>query len=113
MAAILSPLVLYEGNQKSKITLLANYGYMPLEGEFGNLCHRSIGRMPSDHILLSLDASLAIPTHVLRFEVSGLRHRTPVRPVLLTDQTGLELLLLRLPFFGLGFVDQPRSPVVF
>jgi hypothetical protein len=38
--------------------------------------------------LLSLDASLAIPTCVLRFEVSGLRRRIPVRLVLLTDQTG-------------------------
>jgi hypothetical protein len=40
---------------------------------------------PSDG---SLDASLAIPTCVLRFEVSGLRCRTPVKPVLLTTQTG-------------------------
>jgi hypothetical protein len=61
---------------------------MPLEGEIGNLCHRSIGRMPGDRNLLSLDASLAIPTRVLRFEVSGLRRRTPVRPVHLTGQTG-------------------------
>jgi hypothetical protein len=38
--------------------------------------------------LLSLDASLAIPTLVLRFEVSGLHHRTPVRPALLTGLTG-------------------------
>jgi hypothetical protein len=44
-----------------------------------------------DHTLLSLDASHAIPTRVLHFEVSGLRRRTPVRPVP-TDQTGLELL---------------------
>jgi hypothetical protein len=29
-----------------------------------------------------------------------------------TGQTGLELLQHRLPFFGLGFVDQPRNPVV-
>jgi hypothetical protein len=86
---------------------------MPLEGEFGNLYYRSIGRMPSDHNLLSLDASLAIPTCVLRFEVSGLRRRMPVRPVLLTGQAGLMLLHLRLRFFGLGFVDQPRNPVVF
>jgi hypothetical protein len=86
---------------------------MPLEGEIGNLCHRSIGRMPGDRNLLSLDASLAIPTRVLRFEVSELRRRTPVRLVLLTGQTGLELLLHRLQFFGLGFVDQPRNPVVF
>jgi hypothetical protein len=44
--------------------------------------------MPGDRTLLSLDASHAIPTRVLRFEDSGLRHRTPVRPVLLTGQTG-------------------------
>jgi hypothetical protein len=37
--------------------------------------------MPGDRNLLSLDASLAIPTRVLRFEDSGLRCRTPVRPV--------------------------------
>jgi hypothetical protein len=44
--------------------------------------------MPADRTLLSLDASHAIPMRVLRFEVSGLRCRTPVRPVLLTGQTG-------------------------
>jgi hypothetical protein len=44
--------------------------------------------MPGDRTLLSLDASHAIPTRVLRFEVSGLRRRTPVRPVFLTGQTG-------------------------
>jgi hypothetical protein len=37
--------------------------------------------MPGDRNLLSLDASRAIPTRVLRFEDSGLRRRTPVRPV--------------------------------
>jgi hypothetical protein len=44
--------------------------------------------MPGDRNLLSLDASLAIPTRVLRFEDSGLRRRTRVRPVLLTGQAG-------------------------
>jgi hypothetical protein len=44
--------------------------------------------MPGDRNLLSLDASLAIPTRVLRFEDSGLRRRTPVRLVLLTGQIG-------------------------
>jgi hypothetical protein len=53
---------------------------MPLEGEIRNLCHRSIRRMPDDRNLLSLDTSLVIPTRVLRFKVSGLRRRTPVRP---------------------------------
>jgi hypothetical protein len=43
--------------------------------------------MLGDRTLLSLDASHAIPTRVLRFEDSGLRRRTPVRPVLLTGQT--------------------------
>jgi hypothetical protein len=33
--------------------------------------------------------------------------------VLLTGQTGLVLLLHRLRFFGLVFVDQPRNLVVF
>jgi hypothetical protein len=86
---------------------------MSLEGEIRKLCHRSIGQMPSNRNLLSLDVSLAIPTRVLRFEVFGLRRRTPVRPVLLTGQTGLELLHLHLRFFGLGFVDQPKNLVVF
>jgi hypothetical protein len=44
--------------------------------------------MPGDRTLRSLDASHAIPTRVLRFEDSGLRRRTPVRPVLHTGQTG-------------------------
>jgi hypothetical protein len=35
MAAILSPLGIYGGNRKSKIPILANWGYMPLEGKFG------------------------------------------------------------------------------
>jgi hypothetical protein len=61
---------------------------MPLEGEIGNLCHRSIRRMVGDRNLLSLDASLAIPTRVLRFKDSGLHRRTPVTLVLLTGQTG-------------------------
>jgi hypothetical protein len=44
--------------------------------------------MPGDRTLRRLDASHAIPMRVLRFEVSGLRRRTPVRLVLLTGQTG-------------------------
>jgi hypothetical protein len=64
--------------------------------------------MPSDRTLLSLDASHAIPTRVLRFEDSGLRRRTPVRLV----PTGLELLQHHLQFSGLGFVDQPRNLMV-
>jgi hypothetical protein len=44
--------------------------------------------MPGDRNLLSLDASLAIPTRVLRLEDSRPRRHTPVRPELLTGQTG-------------------------
>jgi hypothetical protein len=87
MAAILSPHGLYRGNRKSKIPLLNNLGYKPLKGGFGSLQIFSIGRMPGDRTLLGLNASLAIATRVLRFEVSGLRCHTPVRPVLLTGQT--------------------------
>jgi hypothetical protein len=43
---------------------------MPLEGGFENLRNIFLGRMPGDCNLLSLDASLAIPTRVLRFEAS-------------------------------------------
>jgi hypothetical protein len=60
---------------------------MPLEGGFGRFQIFSIRRMPSDYTLLSLDARHAIPTRVLRFEVSKLCRRTPVRPVLFTSQT--------------------------
>jgi hypothetical protein len=44
--------------------------------------------MPGDRTLLSLDASHAIQTRVLRFEDSRLRRRTLVKLVLLTGQTG-------------------------
>jgi hypothetical protein len=37
----------------------------------------------------------------------------PVGPVKPTGQTGLAMLQHRLRFSGLGFVDQPRNPVVF
>jgi hypothetical protein len=86
---------------------------MPLEGEIGNLQIFSIGRMPGDRTLLSLDASYAIPTRVLplrRFRTAsshigqiGAPHRS----------TSLELQQHRLRFSDLGFVDQPRNPVVF
>jgi hypothetical protein len=46
--------------------------------------------MPDDRNLLSLDASLAIPTRVLRFEDSGLHRRTLVRSMLLTGPTGTQ-----------------------
>jgi hypothetical protein len=48
--------------------------------------------MPGDRNLLSLDASLAISMRILHFEDSGVRRRTPVRPVLLTGQTGTHQL---------------------
>jgi hypothetical protein len=50
---------------------------MPLEGGFGSLHVFTIEWMPGDRNLLSLDASLAIPTRVLRFEAS--RRRRPGR----------------------------------
>jgi hypothetical protein len=50
---------------------------MPLKGDFGSLQIFFIRRMPSDRNLLSLEASLAIPTRVLRFEAS--RRQRPGR----------------------------------
>jgi hypothetical protein len=61
---------------------------MPLEGEIGNLCHRSIGRMPGDRNLLSLDASPLLrrfQTASSHTSQTGAPHRSdqypPVRPV--------------------------------
>jgi hypothetical protein len=79
MAAILSPLSLYGGNRKTKLPLLHNTRIHAPEGHFWNSHRTTIGRMLDDHTSLSLDASLAIPTRVLRFEVS--RHtRIPSPP---------------------------------
>jgi hypothetical protein len=100
---------------------------MFLEGEFGNLCHRSIGRMPSDRKLAlpqrkPCDPDACPPLRSLWTASSqtgqtGTPHRSdgypPVRSVRPTGQTGLMLLHFRLRFFSLGFVDQPRNPVVF
>jgi hypothetical protein len=77
-----------EATESLKYPFLITRDTSPLKGGFGNLQAFSIGRMPGDRNLLSLDASLAIPTRVIRFKDFGLRRRTPVRPVLLTDQTG-------------------------
>jgi hypothetical protein len=68
---------------------------MPLEGEFGNLCHRSIRRMHSDHKLAEprrkpCDPNACPPLRCLQTESShtdqtGAPHRSdrypPVRPV--------------------------------
>jgi hypothetical protein len=84
--------------------------YTPPKGLLGNIVIASSNGCPATKNLLSLDASLAILTRVLCFEVSGTRRRTLVRPVSSTGQTGPVLLPL---VFGLGFVDQPRDLVIF
>jgi hypothetical protein len=75
--------------------------------------------------LLSLDASLAIPTHVLRFEASRrLQPRRSDRPPGLLDRPrrsdrpswAVEPAWVAAPprqVFGLGFVAQLSNPVVF
>jgi hypothetical protein len=68
--------------------------------------------MPSDRNLLSLDASLAIPTRVLRFEASR-RQRLgrSDRP-----SWAVRLAWVAAPprrVFDLGFVAQSSNPVVF
>jgi hypothetical protein len=87
--------------------------------------------MPGDYNLLSLDASLAIPTRILRFEASrhqrlGRLDRPPGR----LDRPGqsdqprrfdrpswaVEPAWVATPprrVFGLSFVAQPSNPVVF
>jgi hypothetical protein len=95
-----------------KLPLIHKTKIHTLERHYGYLRRSTIGRMPDDRTLLSLDASLVIPTCVLSFKVSISRRRTPVRPVLPTGQTVLVLLHLGLRSWALGFVDQPRNPMV-
>jgi hypothetical protein len=70
IVAILSPLSIYGGIRKTKLPLLHNTRIHTPEGHFGNSRRSTIGRMPGDRTSLSLDASLAIPMRVLRFEAS-------------------------------------------
>jgi hypothetical protein len=70
MAAILSPLSIYGDSRKAKLPLLHETRIHAPEGHFGNSRRSTIGRMPGDRTLLSLDVSLAIPTRVLLFEAS-------------------------------------------
>jgi hypothetical protein len=55
-----------------------------------------------------VSSSLKMPDCVVAHRSD--RCSSPVRP---TGQTGLALLENHLRFFSLGFVDQPRNPVVF
>jgi hypothetical protein len=92
---------------------------MPLEAKLEIFVIAPSDGCPATANLLSLDASLAIPTCVLRLEVSKLCRRTPVRPVLLTGQTGTHrsdrsgAAASLSSVLGLGFVAQPSNLVVF
>jgi hypothetical protein len=65
----------------SKMLLRPKLGYTPTKGTLGICLCNTIGRMPGDRTSCSLDASVAIPTRVLRLEASG-----ALRPQ--TGQTG-------------------------
>jgi hypothetical protein len=62
-------------------------GYTPPRGTLGIFVFTPSDGCPTTANSLNLDASLAILTCVLHFEVSGVRRRTPVIPVHLTSQT--------------------------
>jgi hypothetical protein len=79
MADIHSPLRLHGDSRKTKITLKLQLRYTPTKGTLGICLCSTIGRMPGDCPSRSLDASLAIPTRVLRFEASR-RTRIPSPP---------------------------------
>jgi hypothetical protein len=70
-----------EASRKTKIPLKPKLGYMPTKGTLGICLCSTIGRMPGDRTSRSLDASLVIPTRVLRLEAFG-----ALRPQ--TSQTG-------------------------
>jgi hypothetical protein len=60
-----------EASRKTKLPLKPKLGYTPTKGSLGNCLRSTIGRMPNDRTSLSLNASLVIPTRVLRLEASG------------------------------------------
>jgi hypothetical protein len=70
-----------EASRKTKIPLKPKLGYTPTKGTLGICLRSTIGRMPDNRTSRSLDASLVIPTRVLRLEASG-----ALRPQ--TGQTG-------------------------
>jgi hypothetical protein len=78
LAAILSPLGLYGGNRKSKIPYYLIRDTSPSRAKSEIFVIAPSYGCPTTANLLRLDASLAIPTRVLRFEVSRLCQRTPV-----------------------------------
>jgi hypothetical protein len=60
-----------EASLKSKMPLKPKLRYTPTKGTLGIYLRSTIGRMPGDRTLRSLDASLAIPTRFPRLEASG------------------------------------------
>jgi hypothetical protein len=60
-----------EASLKSKMPLRPKLRYMPTKGTLGICLHNTIRQMLGDRTSRSLDASLAIPTRVLRLEASG------------------------------------------
>jgi hypothetical protein len=71
MTVVLSLLSIYGDSRKTKILLKPKLGYTPTKGALGICLRNTIGRMPGDCTSCSLDASLAIPTRVLRLKTSG------------------------------------------
>jgi hypothetical protein len=61
---------IYGDSRKTKLRLLHKTRIHAPVGHFGNSRCSTIGQMPGDRTSLSFDASIAIPTHVLRFEAS-------------------------------------------
>jgi hypothetical protein len=75
------PLGYMEASRKTKMPLKPKLRYTPTKGTLGICLRSTIGRMHGDRTSRSLDASLVIPTRVLRLEASG-----ALRPQ--TGQTG-------------------------
>jgi hypothetical protein len=80
-----------EASRKTKIPLEPKQRYTPTKGTLAICLCSTIGRMPSDRTSRSLDASLVIPTRVLRLEAFGSLRPKPVGPVLQIGQVGFGL----------------------
>jgi hypothetical protein len=95
MAAIFPPLSIYGDSRKMKLPLLHNTRIHALEGQFGNSCRTTIGRMPDDRTRLASTQAL------WSRRVSSASKRL-----------GALESRLRCRASGLGFVAQPCNPTV-
>jgi hypothetical protein len=77
-----------EASLKCRMPLRPKLGYTPTKGTLVICLRSTIGWIPGERTSRSLDASLAIPTRVLRLQATGTLRPQTGQPVLQTGQVG-------------------------